>query len=161
MRSCARFLSSKHGVPTLANEGRKSRWNKAMREYEEVYMPPVKAVYDAGPRNSFGAAASSMSTATATGRAYRSCSISTPNNSSARGAAAAVPYVPDLSGLYPVELQVRIAQMLSTVGLLSGAEVYAASAATPKIYVCMHCRQCTKASCVAFVRRRSSLQMLL
>ena len=121
MRSCARFLSSKHGVPTLANEGRKSRWNKAMREYEEVYMPPVKAVYDAGPRNSFGAAASSMSTATATGRAYRSCSISTPNNSSARGAAAAVPYVPDLSGLYPVELQVRIAQMLSTVGLLSGA----------------------------------------
>ena len=60
MRSCARFLSSKHGVPTLANEGRKSRWNKAMREYEEVYMPPVKAVYDAGPRNSFGAAASSQ-----------------------------------------------------------------------------------------------------
>ena len=100
----------------MANEGRTSRWNKAMREYEELYMPPVKAVYDADPRNSFGAAASSMSTATATGRAYRSCSISTPNNSSARGAAAAVPYVPDLSGLYPVELQVRIAQMLSTVG---------------------------------------------
>ena len=72
-----------------------------------------------------------------------------------------MPYVPDLSGLYPVELQVRIAQMLSTVGLLSGAEVCAASAATPKIYVSMHCRQCTKASCVAFVRRRSSLQMLL
>ena len=72
-----------------------------------------------------------------------------------------MPYVPDLSGLYPVELQVRIAQMLSTVGLLSGAEVCAASAATPEIYVCMRCRQCTKASCVAFVRRRSSLQMLL
>ena len=53
---------------------------------------------------------------------------------SARGAAAAVPYVPDLSGLYPVELQVRIAQMLSTVGLLSGADSCAASAATPKIY---------------------------
>ena len=131
-------------------------------------MPPVKAVYDAGPRNSFGAAASSMSTATATGRAYRSCSISTPNNSSARGAAAAVPYVPDLSGLYPVELQVRIAQMLSTVGLLSGAEVCAASAATPKIYVCMHCALQTvyesQLCCFcetpqftpnAFVRRRS------
>ena len=87
---------------------------------------------------------------------------------SARGAAAAVPYVPDLSGLYPVELQVRIAQMLSTVGLLSGAEVCAASAATPKIYVkykhalqtvyesqlCCFC-ETPQFAPNAFVRRRS------
>ena len=43
-----RFLSSKHGVPTAGNGGLKPRWNKAAREYEEVYMPPVKMEYDAG-----------------------------------------------------------------------------------------------------------------
>ena len=32
------------------------------------------------------------------------------------GGTAAVPYMPNLSDLYPMELQVRIAQMLSTVG---------------------------------------------
>ena len=43
-----RFLSSKHGVPTAGNGGYKPRWNKAIRAYEEVYMPPVKMDYDAG-----------------------------------------------------------------------------------------------------------------
>ena len=43
-----RFLSSLHGVPTEADGQKKPRWNKAEREFEEVYMPPVKIKYDKG-----------------------------------------------------------------------------------------------------------------
>ena len=43
-----RFLSSFHGVPTASSGETKPGWNKLEREYQEVYIPPVKATYDAG-----------------------------------------------------------------------------------------------------------------
>ena len=42
-----RAKSDSH-CPTAANGGKKPRWNKAEREYQEVYTPPVKMEYDAG-----------------------------------------------------------------------------------------------------------------
>ena len=162
-----RFLSSKHGVPTLANVRRKSRWNKAMREYEEVYMPPVKAVYDAGPRNPFSAAASSMSTATSTVQ-RRSCS-STRRTTRVHEEGRRRQCRTCLISAICTPWSCKCA--LHRCCPLSGTEVCAAgyrgagagAAATqhhcrrrrlchhPKIYVCMHCRQCTIA--VLFVRR--------
>jgi hypothetical protein len=44
-----RFLTSEDALPNPGANGKpKPRWNKVTREYDEVYIPPVKTNYDSG-----------------------------------------------------------------------------------------------------------------